>query len=151
ILVPGQTSPTVQAGTIRTDDSFTYLVTPRFKVSPDFMVYARVASGYEPGVANLPTQPPAAKPETTRNYEIGTKGDIFDHALSFDASLYYIDWVDIQVFALDPTTGIGYNTNGGRAKSEGVELEVQSKPVKGLKLGAWVAWNDAVLTQSFPS
>ena len=38
-------------------NAFTYLVTPRFKVSPDLMVYARIASGYRAGGPNLTLSP----------------------------------------------------------------------------------------------
>ena len=62
------------------DDFNTYLVTPRFKVNPDFMVYARFASGYRPGSLNsgLPIVPISYKADTTLNYELGTKGSIFE-------------------------------------------------------------------------
>jgi iron complex outermembrane receptor protein len=143
-------------------NAFTYLLTPRFKISPDLMTYIRLASGYRPGggVAN-PTPTPGScvtdhfpcqfKPDTTRNYEIGMKGDVFDHLLSFDASLYYIDWRDIQFNAIDPITTLTYTTNGSGAKSEGVELSVETKPLKGLVVSMWGAYNDAVLTKDFPS
>src|SRR6185437_8659110 len=36
------------------------------------------------------------------------------------------------------------------AKSQGVELSVDSAPVSGLTLSAWIAVNDAELTQGFP-
>src|SRR6185437_10236977 len=36
-------------------DALTYLVTPRFKITPDLMVYARTASGYRAGGINLTT------------------------------------------------------------------------------------------------
>lgn len=140
---------------------FTYLVTPRFKVSPDFMVYLRLASGYAAGGPNEipgqgqvgydPKEPLAYQPEKTRNYEIGIKGDALDHTLSFDASLYYIDFQDLQINLIDAVNGEGYTTNGSGAKSEGVELSVQSKPLEGLTVTAWGTYDNAVLTQSIPA
>jgi iron complex outermembrane receptor protein len=134
-------------------DAFTYLVTPRFNASPDLMVYARLASGYRPGGPNINTAllrvPSQYNPDTTRNYEIGVKGAVLDHVLSFDASLYYIDWKDIQLNLLQ--NGLAYDGNGSAAKSEGVELSVESRPLTGLAISTWFTWDDAVLTQAFPS
>jgi iron complex outermembrane recepter protein len=134
-------------------DAFTYLVTPRFKASTDLMLYARLASGYRPGGPNINTAllavPAQYKPDETHNYEIGVKGAVLGQALSFDASLYYIDWKDIQINLVQD--GLAYNGNGGAAKSEGVELSVESRPLTGLAISAWLTWDDAVLTQAFPS
>jgi len=47
--------------------------------------------------------------------------------------------------------GITYGANGGRAKSQGVEFSVESRPLQGLTVSAWVALNDAVLTENFPA
>jgi len=134
------------------DNSFTYLVTPRFRFSSDLMLYARLASGYRPGGPNVGfgLVPPSYKPDTTRNYEIGLKGDALDRTLSFDASVYYIDWKNIQLFLTDPVTGSAYNSNGSRAKSQGVELSVESRPMSGLTIAAWIAFNDAELTEAIP-
>ena len=124
------------------------------ELSPDLMVYSRIASGYRPGGPNPDAVafglPLSYKPDKTTNYEIGVKGDTLAHSLTFDASLYYIDWKDIQLSYVDPNNGFGFNANGSRAKSQGLELSSQLKPLAGLTLGAWVAWNHAVLTEPFP-
>jgi outer membrane receptor protein involved in Fe transport len=133
------------------DSSFTYLFTPRYKISDDWMVYSRIASGYRAGGPNNPAPgvPLAFKPDTTKNYEVGTKGSMLDNKLLFDASVYYIDWRNIQISeAVDVTGFVG---NGGRAKSQGVELSLEAHPLTGLKLSGWVAYNDAVLTQDLPA
>jgi iron complex outermembrane recepter protein len=140
-------------------NAFTYLVTPRFKVSPGVMLYARLASGFRAGGAN--TSPgsyaggivvsPQYNPDKTNNYEIGAKGDFLDHTLSMDASLYYIDWNNIQLQSFNAASGQSYNFNASRAKSEGVELSLEARPLRGLTIGAWVVWDDAALTQDFPA
>ena len=135
----------------------TYLVTPRYKVSEDAMVYFRYATGYRPGGTNpgvpdgVPTQ---YSPDRTKNYELGFKADFLEHKLSLDASLYYIDWsnIQIQLEVTDinsPNFGQVYQGNGGSAKSEGVELSATLKPMTGMTLSGWFAYNDAVLTQDF--
>lgn len=151
----------VQAELGSSGNSFTYLATPRFKVTPDLMTYARFASGYRPGGPNNlgsptsplydPTTPRQFNPDKTKDYEVGVKGNLFDHAVSYDASLYYVDFNGIQIATLDPKSLLSYTSNAGNAKSQGAELSVQAHPTTGLTLSAWVAWNDAVLTQKFPS
>jgi iron complex outermembrane recepter protein len=139
-------SPFVIPKTYVKSDAFTYLVTPQFKVSSDLMVYARLASGYRAGGPNTaPGVPPKYDPDRTQNYEIGVKGDFLEYRLSVDASLYYISWKDIQITLFSPEA-LGYFANGGGAKSQGVEVSVESKPVTGLTVAAWVAFDDAALT-----
>jgi iron complex outermembrane recepter protein len=146
------TSPYVQPGYTIKENAFTYLLTPRFKVTPDFMVYARLASGYRPGGSNAgtPQVPQQYSSDKTEDYEIGSKVDFLDHTLSFDGSLYYINWKNIQLPLIYPVNGSTYVGNAAGAKSEGVELSIESRPISALTIGAWVSWNDAVLTQTVP-
>lgn len=54
--------------------------------------------------------------------------------------------------ALDSNTGLGNSgyINGGRARSDGVELSTEWRPLPRLSLSASAAYDDAVLTQSLP-
>ena len=134
--------------------AFTYLLTPRFKLSTDMMLYARLASGYRAGGPNSDAgvgTPSQYDPDKTKNYEIGFKGSFLDGALSIDTSVYHIDWEDIQLVVINPATVRSYNTNGGRAQSQGVELTVESRPIDGLRINGWLAWNDATLTEDLPA
>ena len=137
------------------DNAFTYLLTPRFRISSNLMAYARIASGYRPGGPNPSSAafgtPPSFEPDKTQNYEIGLKGDVFEHLLSFDTSLYYIDWKDIQLSFVNAAGTASFFSNGSRAKSQGLEISVQSKPLEGTNISAWVAFNQAELTQPLPA
>jgi outer membrane receptor protein involved in Fe transport len=136
------------------ENAFTYLFTPKYKLSPDLMVYARLASGYRPGGPNTNIAlglPSTYRADRTHNYEIGVKGDVLNQLLSFDASIYYIDWKDIQLRLTDPVSGETYFANGSRAKSQGLELSIEAKPLPGLAVSSWVTWNDAKLTEDFPA
>lgn len=154
-LFEGSPSP-LDFGNVTTHSSaFTYLATPRYKINPDTMVYARLASGYRPGGPNQTASafglPLEFKPDKVNSYELGLKGDLAEHLFSYDASLYYIGWRDIQLFFVDPNSGFGFVSNGGRAKSQGAELSVETRPLRGLDISAWVAFNDAKLTEPFPA
>jgi iron complex outermembrane recepter protein len=149
-LVP---SPIITPETPASANPVTYLVTPRFVISPELMTYARFATGYRAGGANAagPGSPAQYNPDKTLNYEIGIKGDLLEHALSFDASIYYIDWKEIQINLLNPATSEAYITNVSRAKSQGAEFSVGARPIKGLSIDAWVAWDKAELKADFPA
>lgn len=136
--------------------AFTYLFTPQYTISPDLMVYARLASGFREGTSNAGTPgagvpgsgiPFEVKPDKTQDYEVGFKGEFFERMISVDTSIYYIDWKDIQL-PLVNDVNLSYTGNGGGAKSQGVELSVRARPVASLILGGWVSWDEAVLTKS---
>jgi outer membrane receptor protein involved in Fe transport len=137
-----------------TSNTITYLLTPRLKLTPDLMIYARLASGYRAGGSNgvnpLPPTPAQYNSDKTKNYELGLKGNFFANRLTVDASLYYIDWTGIQLVLVNPTTQINYSVNGSPAKSQGVELSTEFRPLRGLTISAWGVYSDAVLTQGFP-
>jgi len=150
------TTPAYNPPEYTRDHSFTYLVTPRYKLSSnhDLMVYARLASGYRPGGPNptcvLYPVPCQYAPDKTRNYELGLKGATAQHLLEFDASLYYIDWqaIQLQVAQADGST---YFTNASSARSQGIELSSKLRPTRGLTLAGWIALNDAHLTTALPA
>jgi iron complex outermembrane receptor protein len=148
----GSSTPVIYPEVDTSDNSFTYLVTPRLKISPDLMVYARLSSGYRPGGPNynLGGTPPEYAPDKTQNYELGVKGNALGRLLSFDASVYYINWKNIQL-QLENQLFETYYANGSKAKSQGIELSLESRPLEGLTLSTWVDWNDAELTQSLPA
>jgi iron complex outermembrane recepter protein len=150
----GVSQPQVGTTTHSSAHPVTYLFTPRFKLSSELMVYARLASGYRPGGSNGPLCQVFGfsceyAPDKTYNYELGAKGTILDHVLTYDVSLYRINWQNIQLHAVVPP-GISYLTNASEAKSQGLELSLQAHPLTGLTAAAWATWNTAELTESFP-
>jgi outer membrane receptor protein involved in Fe transport len=143
--------------TVTNDNVFTYLLTPRYRFSPDLMAYARLASGYRPGGPNaFPTGvPPGASDhydhDTVQSYDLGIKGSLFRRVLSFDLSLFYIDWKDVQlaVRALDGT-GVSrqYTANAGTARSQGAELSVILRPAPGTTISGVATYTDAALRKA---
>ena len=130
----------------------TWLVSPRFKVSDDFMIYGRAASGYRPGGPN-PAPPSGGVPLTFQpdrliQYEVGFKASAMNRKLSVDAALFYTDWNNIQV----QTSAGGFNfiVNGGKARSQGGEVTVRLQPATGLSFAVNAAYTDAKLTSDAP-
>jgi len=152
----GQEFHHVQPELTSTDNPFTYLFSPRFRFSPDLMVYGRLASGYRPGGFNInPVIRAQGHPDfthdTTQSYELGTKGAAFGRLLTFDVSVYYIDWKDIQLQLTDPAdVTVKYTLNAGSAVSQGSEVALTLHPISRLDISAWADFNDATLT-SVPS
>jgi iron complex outermembrane receptor protein len=132
---------------------FTYSLAPRFELSDNTSIYARVASGYRPGGPNVlrPNPPPGVKStyksDRLTNYEVGVKTDL-GRRLSFDASAFLLKWQDIQLF--QQVNNVGFNANGGKATSQGVEAQLSWRPVRGLQLLANGAITDAKLDDDAP-
>jgi outer membrane receptor protein involved in Fe transport len=133
------------------DSSTTFLITPRWHLDDNTMVYARIATGYRPGGPNtgIGGTPLTYAPDRVTNYEIGVKTDLLDRKLSLDADAYWIDWKNIQVQEVSAYGS--FIANGSAAVSRGVEGAVQWRPVGPLTLFANVAYQDAYVTEDFPA
>jgi len=137
------------------EDVFTFAVAPKYEINEHATVYARASKGYRPGGPNaLNPLAPAAVPRTFKsdtivNYETGIKGDAFERAVRYDLTAFYIDWKDIQLLA--NVGGFGVNTNGGKARSVGLEGSVDWAVTSELTLNANGAYTNAQLTQDTPA
>jgi iron complex outermembrane receptor protein len=116
--------------------AFTYSGDARWHVTPENMLYARIAEGFVPGGPNntFPgsTLPSSYKSSTTINYEAGIKSTLLDNRLTVELSVFYIDWRDI---ALSVTIdGLSAYDNAGTARSQGAEWNFVYAPLSGLTL-----------------
>ena len=136
---------------------FTYSLSPRFELSDNTAVYARIAKGYRPGGPNavpplsgaaLAAFPTTYDADTLTSYEIGLKHDL-GRRFSLDLAAYHLKWDDIQVFG--SLNNFGFNANGGGARVNGIEGTVSVRPTRGLNLSANGAWMDAELTEATPA
>ena len=120
----------------------TYNFNPRYQITRDVLAYLRIASGYQAGGPNIPypTVPPVMKSDTLTNYEVGLKSEFWDRRALLNIAAFYIDWNDIQVDALQKSTGLSFLENGGTAKSEGVSLDGSLRPLAGLVLSGNVTY-----------
>ncbi|MDH5834446.1 TonB-dependent receptor [Luteimonas kalidii] len=131
------------------EDVFTWSVSPQFKLTEDAMLYARVATGYQPGGPNvaLPGIPPSVDSSMLDSYEIGLKSQFADRRVTLDVAAFRIDWEDIQVAS--SFNGIGGLVNGGEATSEGLELSALFRATDALQLGLNAAYTDASIKNDF--
>jgi len=145
LLVPTETFTGDSTG-----NDFTYSIAPRWHVTDNTMAYARVATGYRPGGPNaLPPNttgvPATYESDSTVNYELGTRSNVLDNRLSIDVAAFLVDWHRIQL--LEEVGGFGINTNGGTARSKGLEWTLGATPVTGLTFTLTGAYVDAYLTE----
>ncbi|WP_447763537.1 TonB-dependent receptor [Sphingopyxis panaciterrae] len=136
------------------ENKSTYQLGARWRPSDDLMFYVRAASGYRPGGTRgvPPTAPPGTSSayfsDSIWSYEAGMKVKALDGRLTFDVDAYRIDWSDIQTlvyFGFFNTVG-----NGGKARSEGGEIQATFEPVKGLTLTANGGYTKARFTEDAP-
>ena len=129
-----------------------------FRASDDLKFYVTASRGFRFGgpqlAASTPTTTIAESYESDSlwNYELGVRSDWLDRSLRIDASVYYVDWKDPQIWQqTPPPLAIGFIDNVGGAKSEGVELSLNYLPrfVEGLSLDASVAWGRTETTKEF--
>ncbi|MFC4312357.1 TonB-dependent receptor [Steroidobacter flavus] len=134
------------------EDTVTWALSPSYHFTPDVMGYARIASGYRPGGPNtsLPTIPRTYDSDSVVNYEVGVKGMLAERIFSFDAALFQIDWKDIQLQNTDSVSQFIFFSNGGEARSRGLELTLGWRPLEGLSIDGNVALLDAELSQALP-
>ncbi|NZA24792.1 TonB-dependent receptor [Luteimonas sp. SJ-92] len=133
------------------EDVFTWSLSPQFKLGDDTMLYARAATGYQPGGPNvaLPGMPPSVDSSMLASYELGLKSQFADRRVQLDLAAFRIDWEDIQVGV--QFEGIGGLVNGGEASSEGLELSALFRATDRLQLGLNGAYTRARVKNDFQS
>ena len=138
------------------ENSNTWSVAPRWHITDDTLLYARVATGFRPGGPNFPTNtfpdPPNFRSDKTRNYEVGFRTAVLDRRLSIDLAVFDIDWKDVQILGLvqTPTGPIGINGNSGSAKSKGIEWTFDWRPIDNLSIALLGAYTNAKLSSDAP-
>jgi iron complex outermembrane receptor protein len=148
-------SPPQFTGGTSNGTDWTYSIAPRWHVSDNTLVYARIATGYRPGGPNaLPTTvtpgvPTSYQADSTTNYELGTRTTFLDNVLSVDVDAFLINWQKIQLSEFVENFTI--DANGGSAQSKGLEWTFGLTPVKGLNFLLTGAYVDANLTSNAPA
>jgi outer membrane receptor protein involved in Fe transport len=130
----------------------TYLINPRYQITPDTMVYVRVASGFRPGGPNFVLAPglgnPTFQPDKLWNYELGEKSTLFDKRATLDVDVYDIQWSDIQVTVNNG--GVNQLENAGNARVQGVEAAFAYRVLPNFTLTGSAALADAQLSTAAP-
>jgi iron complex outermembrane receptor protein len=129
--------------------TFTYRAGLQYKITPDAMIYASVATGFRSGGFNgrpysVGEFTSAFGPEKATTYEIGEKAEFFDRRFRLNASLYQTDYKGIQetVNVPDPISGQPLNVveNAAKARIKGFEVESTALLTKFLTLNLGVGY-----------
>jgi len=114
------------------DYNFETIFSPKFglthQISNNAMIYATVSHGFSPPTLEETLLPDGLintniKPESGWNYEIGSRGGLFDNKLNFDLAIYRMDVKNLLVArrtSSDEFIGI----NAGKTRYNGLELAV---------------------------
>ena len=145
LIAPGRTPGS------SSENVLTWHLAPQFKLSEDALLYARIATGYQPGGPNvaLPGIPTQVDSSTLTSYELGLKSQFADHRILLDIAAFNIDWKNIQLPFVG-ANGLGYLANGGKARSQGIEVTSVFKPTDNLRLGLIGTYTDANLSSANP-
>jgi iron complex outermembrane receptor protein len=128
-----------------------YEVEPQYALTPNQLLYVRIASGYRSGNFNTqvtanptarggpPLQGPAVvNPETLTSYEVGYKSTLLENRLIFDIDAFYGKYNNIQVSytATDPTTRatVIALANAASGENYGGELSFRALPIPDLSI-----------------
>jgi iron complex outermembrane receptor protein len=132
-------------------DNVSYMASVSYQVSEQVNAYFTYAEGWKAGGFNrLPSNPLnniSYDDETSANYEVGVKSTFADNRLLLNASLFWIDIEDQQVFNfIAPLVPGGLPTsaieNAVSSRVRGVELEIVAIPTERLTVAANAAYND---------
>jgi iron complex outermembrane recepter protein len=143
-------------------------VTPKYGLSYQFdsaLVYASASKGLRPGGSQTPaaanvcgpdlkalglaSNPTQYDSDSLWSYELGTKLQFLDNSVHVDASVFKINWNNIQQAVPLPACGGGFIDNLGTATSTGFDLSTQYKPDSHFLFGASVGYTDAKFTRTF--
>jgi len=142
-----------------------WTVSADYKLTDDMLVYGVVSTGFRPRSINprplTPNQFAPIPGEKLISYEIGTKGDYFDHKLRVNLAAFYSDYqshlrqlngfecvganVDVVFNPADCPAGSSPFTwfyyVGEKAKIYGLEAEVTIEPTEGLIINGAFGYN----------
>ncbi|GGF06670.1 iron complex outermembrane recepter protein [Chishuiella changwenlii] len=86
-------------------------------------------------------------PETANQFEGGLKMNIVHNKINATLSYYNITVKNSLLYTGEFFNNISVQTEGGKIKSEGVELEVNAYLVKGFSVIGGVSYNDAIIKE----
>jgi iron complex outermembrane receptor protein len=143
---------------VSTNDSwsdFSPMASVQFRPNDNIMYYGTISTGYKSGgfagsqgVESAATNP--VNPEDVINYEAGFKGDFLDNTLRLNASLFYMDYTDLQVVRFGPVPGSAFGTfqttNVGSADISGLELDYTWQATDNFSLSGYYAYLDTEIS-----
>ncbi|HEY2661095.1 MAG TPA: TonB-dependent receptor [Caulobacteraceae bacterium] len=142
-------------------------VTPKagisYQMDENNLFYATAAKGYRIGGTNAPLStfcdiaaqgynavPTKYASDDVWSYEAGSKNKLFDRTLEVDASVYHIDWQNIQQLVYVSNCGQQFVDNLGQATSNGFDIQLAAHPVHGLTVESSLGYTDSTFSKTIP-
>lgn len=128
-------------------DDITYRAGVNFKPNNDHLLYFMLSRGFKSGgFQDTPSTAADAlrpiDPEHAIQYEIGQKSQFFSGRLTWNNTLYWLDYSDLQTRQTQPNGSILTN-NAGKATIKGYETQLVARPFGGFNLSGAYAYTDA--------
>lgn len=171
-------NPTAPTTAIVTNDrakasGSTFKANISYKPSENALVYAGFAQGFrlgkpQPGLTQCDrngdgtvdgtnisvASTKVVNSDSVNSYEAGAKVSLFGRRLGIDAAVFRMDWSELPVSVIggSATSGCGftYIANAGKARSEGVELQMNLRVTPNVRLDVGGSYINARLTQNVP-
>jgi iron complex outermembrane receptor protein len=148
-FVPGPVGVDQFQSTGNNDRATTGKLSLQKQITPDWMVYTQVSTGYKGEAYDVTSGLKATaafpvKPETSQSFEIGTKANLFNNRMSVAATYFNSDFFGYQqnvtyVLPNDPTIYSQLNSIPHIA-THGFELDVNALAAKDLTVNAALAF-----------
>lgn len=144
---------------ISSDKPLTPKVGLQYNFADDRMIYATASKGFRAGGVNSEISqstcqtaldqlgitareiPRSYDPDTVWSYELGSKLRLFD-TVQLNVAAYRIDWDSVQA-TTTLSCGQSFTANGGKARSEGGEVQLQFQPIAELGFYLNASYTDA--------
>lgn len=124
------------------NDEFLPKASVSFDVTEEVMTYVTIAKGFLSGgydfhMANGEDDLQYF-PEYIKSYEAGVKATVFDNRLVLNLAVFHLDIEDKQIiqWPAGQSPMLRETSNAAEASSNGFELEIKARPVRGLDLFA---------------
>jgi iron complex outermembrane receptor protein len=144
------------SGPIRFKDSnVSPEATIKYKVSPDFNVFASYKTGFKSGGIDNSALPSNSlsqaaltgnfssliyKSEKAKGGEIGFKSQLSDRTVTVNGTIYYYNFTNLQIQIFNATAVQFITLNAGKATTKGAELELGWRtPIEGLSFSSNLA------------
>ena len=133
------------AKTIKHEHEFSPKFGLVYKLDPATSLYGSYTEAFG-GVVNtgLTFSGKMLDPESSKQYEVGAKGEFFDRQLSASVALYQLTKENIAVADLDHP---GFSVSIGEVRSKGIEFDVSGQVTSNLSLIANLAYGDVEITR----
>ncbi|AZE64982.1 iron complex outermembrane recepter protein [Pseudomonas synxantha] len=126
----------------QTHDAFTQRAGLLYQLTPQVGVFANASTSFKPN-SGLDAGGKSFKPEEGVGYEVGIKSELFDERLSATLAAFHIE--KENVLALDPATDT--NRAMGKARSQGLDLQVTGQVTDAIRVIGAFAYIDAEVTK----